>query len=90
MLKINFSKQAKKFLLKIPAKHAKQISRKIIQLQQNHDEQSVKLKGYAPFLRAKSGEYRIIFFVKKDVLHIPVIGKRNDNEIYKLVERFLR
>ena len=90
MLTINVSRQAEKYLLKIPVKHAKQIAKTIVQLQQDHQRQSIALKGYDPFYRAKSGEYRIIFFVDHKTLHITLIGKRNDDEIYKLIKRFRR
>ena len=51
---------------------------------------SVELKGYAPYRRAKSGEYRIIFYVEAGTLFVPLIGKRNDDEVYQLLKRFLR
>ena len=53
---------------------------------------SEELKGYAPFRRLKSGEYRVIFFIDAatGTLHIPVIGKRNDDDIYKHIARMRR
>jgi mRNA interferase RelE/StbE len=91
MLDVRLHKQAAAFLEKIPAKHACQIVERITSLQ--HDQFSVlseDLKGFAPFKRFKSGEYRVVFFVEQETLHIPVIGKRNDDEVYDLVKRFLR
>lgn len=89
MLKINPSKQVIKFLNKAHPKHAKQIARKLIELQDNpfpHD--SVQLKGkYSQFHRADIGEYRIIYFCNDGVLFVPIIGKRNDGEVYKLFSR---
>jgi mRNA interferase RelE/StbE len=37
--------------------------------------------------RLKSGEFRIVFAVEDDVVQIRLIGKRNDDEIYKALER---
>ena len=61
MLTIRLSKRADKTLGKIPAKKARQIAARIKHLAENPDIlPTVELKGYAPWRRAKSGEYRII------------------------------
>lgn len=91
MLEVRFHKQAATFLKKIPTKHARQIAARINLLR--NDEASIlseELKGYPPFKRFKSGEYRVVFFMEENTLHIPVIGKRNDDEVYDLIKRFLR
>jgi mRNA interferase RelE/StbE len=86
-LKINISKDAEKFLKKLPKKHSSQIARKIISLSENPKSQDVSdLKGYS-FKRADQGEYRIIFEVKDAVLFIVLVGKRNDDEVYKKLSR---
>lgn len=91
MLKINLSKDAERFLRKVPGKHAKQIALRLKELMTDPEAvPTIELKGYAPYRRAKSGEYRIIFFVTDDTLHVPLIGKRNDDEVYQLLKRFLR
>jgi mRNA interferase RelE/StbE len=45
-----------------------------------HDMQ--ELKGY-PFLRNDVGEYRLVYDIKGDTLRLILVGKRNDDEIYK-------
>ena len=50
----------------------------------------VELKGYAPWRRAKSVEYRIIYKIDGDILCVALVGKHNDDEVYHLIERFLR
>ncbi len=91
MLTIRLSKRADKSLGKIPTKQAKQIAMRIMALADDPTAiQSVELKGYAPWRRAKSGEYRIIYQIDGDTLLIALIGTRNDDEIYRLVERFMR
>ena len=91
MLTISLSKRADKSLGKIPLKQAKQIAERITQLANDPTAlPSVALKGYAPWRRVKVGAYRIIYTVDGDILRIAIIGKRNDNEIYRLVERFLQ
>ena len=91
MLTIKLSKRADKALGKIPAKQAKQIAARIKQLADDPETlPTVELKGYAPWRRAKSGEYRIIYKIDGDILRVALVGKRNDDEIYRLIERFLR
>jgi mRNA interferase RelE/StbE len=55
-------------------------------LEINLSQDAVKLQGY-PFYRVDSGEYRIIYFVEKNILNIKIIGKRNDDEVYKRLQR---
>lgn len=91
MLKIQIHKNAAAFLDKIPAKHARQIAERIADMRSKPDSMlSEDLKGFPPFRRLKSGEYRVIFFIEDETLHIPVIGKRNDDDIYKQITRMRR
>jgi mRNA interferase RelE/StbE len=86
MLKISLSKQAEKFLLKIPKKHAIQITQKIDKLAEDSKAvQSEQLEGYPKLMRAKSGEYRFIFRIENEQLLLLVlrVGKRNDGDVYK-------
>jgi mRNA interferase RelE/StbE len=83
MLKLLVSKKAQKFLDGLPPKQFRQIIRKVFALLENprpHD--SEELRGY-PFLRNDAGEYRIIYDVQGDTLRLIVIGKRNDEEVYR-------
>ncbi len=91
MLKIDLSKQAENFLRKLPAKHAKQIPERIRALASDPDSvQSAEPKGHSPLMRMRSGEYRVIYAITGDTLEILIVGKRNDDKVYKLVERFRR
>ncbi len=89
MLKVNFSRQAAKFIKKLPIKHAKQIAIKITELRNHpYPQDSIKLKGYS-YYRVSIGEYRLIYCVEVDVLEILLIGKRNDDQVYKELKRKL-
>ena len=91
MLQVSFSRQAEKFLLNIFPKHAKQIARKIMELRINpRPSDSKKLKEKKSslyYMRSDIGEYRIIYRVEDNVLIIFVIGKRNDDAVYKVFKR---
>ena len=87
MLKLNLSRQAAKFIKKLPPKQAKQIARKIVELRNNpYPHDSISLKGY-PYRRTDIGEYRIIYYIEANILEILIIGKRNDDEVYKKLKR---
>jgi len=47
---------------------------------------SSQLIGY-PYRRADIGEYRIIYRVEEDCLKVALVGKRNDDEIYRQLSR---
>jgi mRNA interferase RelE/StbE len=34
-----------------------------------------------------SGEYRIVYDVTEDAVRIIIVGKRNDDEVYRLLDR---
>ena len=83
MLKLLVSKKAQKFLDALPAKQFRQVVKKVFVLLENprpHD--SEELRGY-PFLRNDVGEYRIIYDVQGDTLRLILVGKRNDEEVYR-------
>ncbi|MGQ0486394.1 MAG: type II toxin-antitoxin system RelE family toxin [Hyphomicrobiales bacterium] len=91
MLKVKLSKQADRFLQKIPARHAKQIAERILALRNDPASTPTEdLKGHPPFRRLESGEYRAVYFIEEKTLFITLIGKRNDDEIYKQIARFRR
>jgi mRNA interferase RelE/StbE len=89
MLKIEISKRVEKFIRVLPIKQKRQITGKILDLRLNpepHD--SIKLRGYEQYRRTDIGEYRIIYFVRESVvLVIFLVGKLNDDEVYKQLKR---
>jgi mRNA interferase RelE/StbE len=89
MLKPNFSRQSEKFLLKLQKgqpKHAKQVALKITELCSDPlPQDSSQLRGY-DYKRVNVGEYRIIYTFDEETLFLIFIGKRNDNEVYKLLQ----
>lgn len=83
MLKLLISKDAQKFLDTLPPKQFRQIVKKVFALMEDPRPHDTKeLKGY-PFLRNDAGEYRIIYDLENDTLRLILVGKRNDDEVYK-------
>lgn len=85
----NLSKDARRFIEKLQHKHAKQVLIKILDLCQDpKPPDSAPLKGCDEgYRRADMGEYRIIYRVVGDTLEVLLVGKRNDDEIYRQFAR---
>jgi len=85
MPKISLSKRAIKFLRNIPLKHAKQIDRKLQELEKDPYPHDSKLLKNSDYHRVDIGEYRAIYRVEDDktLLLAALIGKRNDDEVYR-------
>jgi mRNA interferase RelE/StbE len=78
------------FLNGLQPKIAALIAKKVLAL--NIDplpNDSKQLIGYPGYYRVDSGEYRIIynFNPEEDLVEIILVGKRNDDEVYKKLER---
>ncbi|MDP3965878.1 MAG: type II toxin-antitoxin system RelE/ParE family toxin [bacterium] len=87
MLLLHLESRAKRFLNKLLPKHFDQVDRKIVALRENPFPQDTKrLKGM-DWYRVDVGEYRIIYNVSGNVLDVPIIGKRNDDEVYRRLKR---
>ena len=83
MLKLQISKDARKFLDNLSPKQFRQIIRKVFSLLEDPRPNDTKeLQGF-PFLRSDAGEYMVIYDIQGDMLRLILVGKRNDDEVYK-------
>lgn len=85
---LDITKQVDDFLEKLPPKQFKQIYTTIMDLRKNatpHD--SIKLHGSKDQHRVDIGEYRVIYKFDEKVIYILIVGKRNDDEVYKKHKR---
>jgi len=89
MLALDLDDSARRFLRKLPSKHFGQIDRKIEALRANPFPQDSRMLKGSDFFRADSGEYRIVYRVIGARLHVPLIGKRNDDDVYRRFRRML-
>lgn len=87
-MNLEMGNDARSFLENLPAKQYKQVAGKIFELLRNPYPQDAKhIKGIQGFRRVTSGEYRIAYTVVGETIKIAVVGKRNDDEVYKILER---
>lgn len=90
MRNLNITKSVDRFLKGQPPKQFRQIVQTILQLRldpEPHD--SIPLVGHPEYRRVDIGEFRIIYRVEEDVVKIAVVGKRNDDSVYKKFKRLL-
>jgi len=79
-----------KFLRTLDPRQFRQVVTALFRLLQDpepHD--SASLTGF-PFRRVDIGEYRIIYRVDGEVLRVPLIGRRNDDDVYRRLRRLSR
>ncbi len=87
MLTLDITKQVRDFLNGLDPKRFRQIANKIFSLMENPESaDSQQLSGY-PYRRADISEYRIIYRVEQGCLKVALVGKRNDDEVYKKLKR---
>lgn len=86
--KLDVTKDVLEFIGGLEAKRFKQVLNKTLSLLETpYPHDSKKLVGYEEYYRTDIGEYRIIYRVDNDTIKIAIIGKRNDDEVYKKFER---
>jgi len=88
-LALKISRQIGRFIKKLPPKQYKQVVSTILALSaEPHPHDSKLLKGSKQKnYHVDVGEYRVVYRVEDDSLLILIAGKRNDDEVYKLVDR---
>jgi mRNA interferase RelE/StbE len=80
------------FLRGLQPKIAAQISKKVLSLNVDSlPSDSKALVGYSAHYRVDIGEYRVVyrFMPEQDLVEIILVGKRNDDEVYKKLKRLL-
>lgn len=87
-MKLDLTKQAASFLDGLPSKQYKQVASRVHGLMREPNPHDVKhIHGRPGYRRVDVGEYRIIYAVEGDTIKVPVIGKRNDDEVYRILDR---
>jgi mRNA interferase RelE/StbE len=80
------------FLKGLQPKIAAQIAKKVLALNvEPLPADSEALTDYSGYYRVDCGEYRIVyrFFPDEDLVEVILVGKRNDDDVYKRLKRLL-
>jgi mRNA interferase RelE/StbE len=81
------NKAVLKDLLDLPPKQYRQVVSAIFDLLVEPNPHNSKALGGTPYRRIAIGEYRVVYRSDDESVHLLAFGKRNDDEIYKLLER---
>ena len=87
MRRLEFHRDAYKFLRDLDAKQFKQVTNKVFLLAINPQQPDSKKLENSDHLRADIGEFRIIYRFDDENVYVDAIGKRGDDDIYKKFER---
>ena len=84
MRKLALSKNVVGFLNDLQAKQFKQVLGKILSLlSEPAPPDSQLLKGFGDLRRTDIGEFRIVYRFDEAAVAVSLVGKRNDDEVYK-------
>lgn len=87
MRKLDMSRDAHKFVADLDAKQYRQVVRKVFALLTDPEPGDAgKLRGY-DYWRVDVGEFRIVYYFDDETVYVVLIGKRNDDEVYKDLDR---
>ena len=90
MRRFSFHREALRFLkdLSQDAKRFRQVMIKVFALIESPEQPDARpLVGYEEYYRVDVGEYRIVYRYDDENLWIEAAGKRNDDEIYRDLQR---
>jgi mRNA interferase RelE/StbE len=84
MYKIDITRAAGQILRALPPTQYSQVVGSILTLRENPAPyESKKLLGESRYYRVDFGEYRVIYRFERDTVYVAVIGKKNDDEVFK-------
>ncbi len=86
-LRLGLEKRCASFLGTLPAKAFRQIALRIFDLMREPLGHDTRALAGTPYRRADVGEYRVIYRIEADTVLVILIGKRNDDEVYRQLRR---
>jgi mRNA interferase RelE/StbE len=85
---LDLSNDARSFLERLQPKQFKQVANRIFSLQRDASPQDAKhLSGHPGYRRIDSGEFRVCYTQAGNVIKVTVVGKRNDDDVYRRLDR---
>jgi mRNA interferase RelE/StbE len=87
MRKLALEKAVLKDLPDLPAKQYRQVVGVIFDLLANPSPHYSKPLQGTPYHRLAVGEYRVVYRFDDELVHVVVFGKRNDDEVYRQLDR---
>jgi mRNA interferase RelE/StbE len=85
---LDLSRDARDFLDDLQPKQFKQVATRILALQREPIPNDAKhLAGHPGYRRIDCGEFRVCYAVADGVVRITIVGKRNDDDVYRRLAR---
>ncbi len=89
-LALDLSNRANDFLFNLQPKQCKQVARQIHALaSEPYPHDSRRLSGHPGFFRIDAGEFRVCYTVEHETVKVAVVGRRNDDAVYRELDRVL-
>ncbi len=90
-MNLDIDKDVLDYITALDAKQYKQVARKIFALTLDAlPPDSSLLQGYDNVRRADIGEFRVIYRIREDAVKIMMVGRRNDDAVYRALARKMR
>jgi mRNA interferase RelE/StbE len=87
MRKLVLNKTVLKDLLDLPSKQYRQVVSAVFDLLAEPSPHYSKSLEGTPYRRIAVGEYRVIYRADDEAIHVAGFGKRNDDEVYRQLQR---
>jgi mRNA interferase RelE/StbE len=87
MRQLVLAKALLKDLDELPAKQYRQVVSAILDLLAEPCPHYSKALEGTPYRRLAVGEYRVVYQADEEAVHVLVVGKRNDDEVYRQLKR---
>jgi mRNA interferase RelE/StbE len=76
-----------KELAELPPKQYRQVVGAILDLMNDSRPHYAKPLAGSPYLRLAVGEFRVIYRDGEETVHVVLVGKRNDGDVYRMLQR---
>ncbi len=87
MRKLVMQKTVLRDLPELPAKQYRQVVGAVFDLLADPTPHYSKPLQGSPYRRIAVGEYRVVYRFDDESVHVVIVGKRNDDEVYRQLER---
>lgn len=87
MKKLALNTGVLKDLPQLPPKQYRQVVGAILDLLNDSRPHYAKPLSGSPYLRLAVGEYRVIYREDEETVQVVLVGKRNDSEVYRALQR---
>lgn len=87
-MSVALSHKAEKFLFDLQPKQFKQVAARVLDLGRDPRPADMRhMQGHPGYFRITVGEFRVIYRTNDEIVHVVVVGSRNDDDVYRQFDR---